>query len=325
MRQRRPLVASEAEVHPLFDRPAFKTFSRLDIYPKVSNDVQRRTTCGGLVSLLCAGFILLLIAHETYHYFVGSDAYHDYLTVDEGVTALVPVNLNITFPSLNCLEVNLDVMDASGAQQHMVRMEIFKSPVSAWGSVVYLGPFRYHSKAFDSEGNEIAVQPSDNPANPSFCGSCYLAERGPSTPMCCNRCEQVQQAHIQQGLSPPPMESIEQCLPGLYQMYPGCNVHGTVFLQKVKGNIHFAPGLAMEGANFMGNRGRCTILLTPSFRRSYAVILLFLEWWGSRLIQENCLAILLFAAWDDRMSACRHCFLPEHRRWWLSAGCVPIS
>ena len=47
-------------------------------------------------------FIILLIITEFYHYAIGSEAYHDHLSVDVGITHKIPVNFNITFHSMQC-------------------------------------------------------------------------------------------------------------------------------------------------------------------------------------------------------------------------------
>ena len=47
LRQRKPLVVPEESIHPLFDRPIFKRFSKLDIYPKTASEVQKKTQVGG--------------------------------------------------------------------------------------------------------------------------------------------------------------------------------------------------------------------------------------------------------------------------------------
>ncbi len=54
------------------------------------------------MSLVAVSLICLLVALEGYQYVAGSSAYHDHLAVDVGIASKVPVNLNITFPSMRC-------------------------------------------------------------------------------------------------------------------------------------------------------------------------------------------------------------------------------
>ena len=48
--------------------------------------------------------------------------------------------------------------------------------------------------------------------------------------------------HQSQGLPLPPSNTVEQCIVELMNANPGCNMNGQLTVQKVTGNIHFAPG-----------------------------------------------------------------------------------
>lgn len=263
-RQRRPLVVPEEAAHPLFERPLFKRLTRLDVYAQPSADVQRRSAVGGAISLTAVAVIGLLVAGEVYGYAAGTEAYHDHLAVDVGVAPRVPIALNITFPAMQCQDVSLDVMDATGNHQNNVHTDLYKSPVNGKGRLVFRG--QYHSVPFTKNGHPVALDPVDDPSSPSYCGKCYIEPHGArywvekvtgslqshldldnDTARCCNHCAEVMAIYDKHHLMRPPEEEVEQCLHGLFMKNPGCNIRGTLHVQKVKGSFHFAPGTALDG------------------------------------------------------------------------------
>eukprot|EP00667_Euglena_gracilis_P009325 EG_transcript_9471 len=269
VRQRRPLVVPEEAAHPLFERPIFKKFSRLDVYARPSAEVQRRSAVGGAISLAAVAVLTFLLVTEVFHYAMGTDAYHDQLAVDMGITPKVPVNFDINFPAMQCHDLNLDVLDSTGAQENSVRADLYKVPLDHRGRRAFTGTFR--SVPFTHKGNPVALDPKDDPGSPSFCGKCYIEPTGKRywveklgrpfrhrggpdqdpDPDCCNSCQEVMAMYDKHGLPRPPEEEVEQCLHHLFLKNPGCNLHGTLHLQKVKGNFHFAPGQAVDG-NLLG-------------------------------------------------------------------------
>ncbi len=85
------------------------------------------------------------------------------------------------------------------------------------------------------------------------CGSCYGA--GATKDACCNTCAEVQKAYSDKQWNLPDLDTILQCkLEGIAdqqkeQMNEGCNVHGKLSINKVAGNIHFAPGKSFQQGN----------------------------------------------------------------------------
>lgn len=103
----------------------------------------------------------------------------------------------------------------------------------------------------DSKGAELAlVKPGGDE-----CGSCYgarpLAANG-----CCNTCDEVRQAYANMGWGMgSDLDQFEQCVRENWrekiekQSNEGCNVHGQISVNKVRGNFHFAPGQSFQQAN----------------------------------------------------------------------------
>ena len=86
--------------------------------------------------------------------------------------------------------------------------------------------------------------------NPDYCGECYGAPApGSATkPSCCNTCSEVREAYAAVSWSFGRGEGVEQCEREHYgeqldqQRREGCRIDGSIRVNKVVGNFHFAPG-----------------------------------------------------------------------------------
>lgn len=89
---------------------------------------------------------------------------------------------------------------------------------------------------------------------PGYCGSCQgLKIQDQSGKLvCCNSCSSVFAAHEHMGVEPPKMEDIEQCRlenwPILIKEHAseGCRMSGSLEVNKVSGNFHFAAGKSFD-------------------------------------------------------------------------------
>jgi hypothetical protein len=96
-----------------------------------------------------------------------------------------------------------------------------------------------------TSGAEKAMQPAHE------CGSCYGATslRGDG---CCNTCQEVREAYVKMGWGMVNAKEIDQCIREGWlerfekQSNEGCNIHGHLLVNKVRGNFHFAPGDAFQ-------------------------------------------------------------------------------
>lgn len=85
----------------------------------------------------------------------------------------------------------------------------------------------------------------------NYCGPCYGAHFKGEETSCCNTCEDVQRAYADQGWVGEP-DDFEQCVregwkeKTIAQAREGCNIHGTLEVNKVRGNFHFSAGRAFS-------------------------------------------------------------------------------
>lgn len=84
-----------------------------------------------------------------------------------------------------------------------------------------------------------------------YCGPCYGANVGGVANPCCNTCEEVQRAYTDMGWSAD-ADIFEQCVREGWkekttaQSREGCRMHGTLSVNKLRGNFHFSAGRAFS-------------------------------------------------------------------------------
>ena len=92
----------------------------------------------------------------------------------------------------------------------------------------------------------------------TVCGiiSCYGAET--SQLSCCNTCDDVREAYRLKGWAFNNPKGIQQCIDEGFtdkldqQTKEGCKVRGFIEVNKVGGNMHFAPGKSFQQHNVHG-------------------------------------------------------------------------
>ena len=88
------------------------TLLSLDAFAKTEEDVRVRTRAGGLITLSCILTTLFLLVNEWGQF--NSVVTRPQLVVDRDRHAKLELNMDVTFPSMPCDLVNLDIMDDSG-------------------------------------------------------------------------------------------------------------------------------------------------------------------------------------------------------------------
>ncbi|KAH6560727.1 hypothetical protein BASA50_007239 [Batrachochytrium salamandrivorans] len=225
----------------------FSSLKKYDAYAKPLDDFRIRTTSGALVTVLSTIFILFLTMSEFVDWY--QKEMLTSLEVDKGRKEKMIINMNVTFHHLPCYLISIDVMDVAGEHQNNLPHSMHKSRLDEMGNTIEkkMGALgNTDSSTVDKEVREKAL-------DPKYCGSCY----GGTAPAngCCNTCEQVQVAYEHSGWSFTDPDSIEQCVREGWskkvenQSKESCNVYGHVEVNKVQGNIHFAPGRSFQQSN----------------------------------------------------------------------------
>jgi hypothetical protein len=214
-----------------------KRIQRFDAYPKTVEDFRIRTTTGATISIVSALFISWLFISE-FVYYMRVDV-NPQLFVDTTRGEKLKINIDITFPHLSCAFLTVDAMDITGSQQLDISTNLYRTRLDLTGR--QLGSEKQN--VGDSAALTVSGQTSDD-----YCGSCY----GAGNQKCCNTCQEVREAYRKAGWAFTNPDGIEQCArEGLsekikQQQDEGCRVHGFLEVNKIAGNVHFAPGVSFQ-------------------------------------------------------------------------------
>lgn len=223
----------------------------LDAFAKTLDDRKIKTSSGGIITIICfiTTFILLSNEYKDYNRIV----LRPELVVDRDRDNKLDINLDISFPQLPCDLISLDVMDLTGD----IEFDLLKNG--------------FTKIRLDSNGNEIdetsfdANEQIDENANlgskDGYCGPCYGAlnqngndDKPDNEKICCNLCENVRIAYAQVGWKFYDGKDIEQCEREGYvnkinsRLNEGCRIKGTAEINKIGGNLHFAPGASISAS-----------------------------------------------------------------------------
>ncbi|KAL7199848.1 hypothetical protein ACSBR2_022036 [Camellia fascicularis] len=226
----------------------FGKLRNLDAYPKINEDFYSRTLSGGVITVVSSIAILLLFFSELRLYL--HTVTETKLVVDTSRGETLHINFDVTFPSIPCSILSLDAMDISGEQHLDIRHDIFKKRIDSHGNVIEvrqegIGAPKIE-KPLQRHGGRLEK-------DEKYCGSCFGAEM--SDDDCCNSCEEVREAYRKKGWGMTNPDLIDQCKrEGFVQKIKdeegeGCNIHGSLEVNKVAGNFHFALGKSFHQSN----------------------------------------------------------------------------
>uniref|UniRef100_A0A061R484 Endoplasmic reticulum-golgi intermediate compartment protein 3-like n=1 Tax=Tetraselmis sp. GSL018 TaxID=582737 RepID=A0A061R484_9CHLO len=212
---------------------------RLDAYPKVQEDFFNRTLSGGIITIVSSLIMFLLFVSEL-SLFLKVQTSHE-LSVDVSRGEQLNINVDVTFPRMPCSWMSLDAMDISGDLHLDVDHNVYRRRLSAEGLPLDDGE-RHHV----GPSEQVNASAADTPE----CGSCYGAND--KDDQCCNTCDEVREAYRRKGWALVGLDGIVQCdKEGFHnrikeQAGEGCHIWGSIAVNKVAGNIHFAPGKSFQ-------------------------------------------------------------------------------
>ncbi|SCU96165.1 LAMI_0F05468g1_1 [Lachancea mirantina] len=223
------------------------TLLSLDVFAKTEEDVRIRTRTGGFITLACIVMTMSLLLNEWFHF--NKVVTRPQLVVDRDRHMKLDLFVDISFPHLPCDLVNLDIMDAAGE----IQLDLLDS---GWSKT-----------RLDADGNSLGTQKYEVgkdvseqlPEDENYCGSCYMArdqsrndQVDPSERVCCQTCEDVRDAYAEKNWAFFDGKNIEQCEREGYverlnnHLSEGCRIGGRAKLNRIEGNLHFAPGKAFQ-------------------------------------------------------------------------------
>ncbi|KAI7871534.1 endoplasmic reticulum vesicle transporter-domain-containing protein [Spinellus fusiger] len=216
-------------------------FRHFDGYAKTMDDFRVKTTIGALVTVVSTMIIIFLVFFELNVY--RTPVWRPELVVDKGRKEKMTIHFNITFPKMPCHMLSVDIMDDSGDHISGYTHDVYKVRLDLMG--VELTSEKEKTLGDNTQKVGKVLQ-EFNP-----CGSCYGAT-SPRGDNCCNTCEEVRTAYVNMGWGLGDPDKIDQCLREGWrerietQSNEGCNIHGKLLVNKVRGNFHIAPGQAFQ-------------------------------------------------------------------------------
>ncbi|KAM3124996.1 hypothetical protein CJJ07_000470 [Candidozyma auris] len=223
----------------------------LDAFAKTVEDARVKTASGGMITLICVFIVLLLIRNEYNEY--TSMIVRPELVVDRDVNKQLDINLDITFPNVPCGVLTLDILDNSGDLHLDVLQsgfEIFR--VLPSGQEIK-DDLPIMSGVEKWEETLVGLSEEEK-ARGVPCGSCYGAVDQTDSKHCCNSCKAVRLAYAVKKWAFYDGENIEQCEKEGYVQNmkqrindrEGCRVKGSAKINRISGNLHFAPGIQIS-------------------------------------------------------------------------------
>lgn len=221
----------------------------LDAFAKTVEDARVKTASGGLITLVCVLIVLLLIRNEYYDYTLL--VVRPELAVNREVNKQLDITLDVLFPHVPCGVLTMDILDLTGdlhVDIFSLGFEVFR--LTSNGEVkddlpVLLGADRVDDVC---RGLTEAEAQANAP-----CGLCYGALDQSANQHCCNTCEAVRMAYAVKQWGFYDGAEIAQCEQEGYvermtlriRDNEGCRIKGLAKINRILGNLHFAPGIAL--------------------------------------------------------------------------------
>lgn len=216
-----------------------RSIRSVDIYHKTDTDYTIQHNAGGIISLCMIFIISILILSELYNYLF--PPLHHQLSVEQRsqYQQHMYINFNITFPSLICNDIGIDVMDVSGeASVDTHSKSIQRVKLAANGG--WIG--QPYSEEQDNHDVDIALQmlqiqgqllnSLNNANNRNKDGKQQQPGQQPGT--------STQRRLLQYDLLNIPQLYEQHNNPAIDGV--GCLLYGNIRVNKVGGNLHVALG-----------------------------------------------------------------------------------
>lgn len=225
----------------------------LDAFSKTEEDVRVRTRSGALITLGCVVVTIMLLFSEWTQ--LQHIVNRPQLVLDRDRQLKLDINLDISFPNMPCELLALDIVDDSReVQLDLLQGGFTKTRLDSHGKPISTDDYELGSSNVAS----LLDIPED------YCGPCYgaldqagNADLQEKDRVCCQTCEEVREAYAAAGWAFFDGTNIEQCEREGYvdvinrHLHEGCRVRGQAKLNRIQGNIHFAPGTPIKIDNSM--------------------------------------------------------------------------
>ncbi|EPY52682.1 COPII-coated vesicle component Erv46 [Schizosaccharomyces cryophilus OY26] len=218
---------------------------KFDFFQKTVEDARIKTASGGLITLISSAIVLFVILLEWIQY--RKVVVVPEIVVNPSHGERMEINFNVTFAKIPCQLLSVDVLDISGEFQQDVQHSVSKTRLSPEGKVISVDNLLLNDPENDQD-------PLNTTPEEKTCGDCYgAADFAPvDTPGCCNTCNAVREAYGRANWGIGDVDAFKQCKEEHFkenyeaQKVEGCNLAGQLFVNRMAGNFHIAPGRSSQ-------------------------------------------------------------------------------
>lgn len=205
--------------------------SSFDVYPKTLQEFRQRTLTGAIVSVCTIGLVALLTIFEVVDFAQVQTKHHLYVDTARG-SSQMRINVNISFPALPCSVILLDTLDLSGNHAPMTAHSIVKTQLDANGRPL---PSTKADTPTAGRPGRVPLFDSKGGHNHGAAAGKSLKELGQAA----GRGDVLLSALLSE-LLPTVFEDKEAIAELRTHIGEGCHIEGSVTVNKVAGNFHFA-------------------------------------------------------------------------------------
>ena len=221
-----------------------------DAFARPVQEFQVKTAVGGYISIGSICLVAALFLSEL-KYFLTLETKDEMLIDQSQERKYLNVSLDISFSSLPCPVLSMNLLDPKQNNVMHVAHEIFKTRLSSSGEVI--------GKRIRDGLQNVAMSPADlatvfrdqqvtaNHSSARFrCPSCYQSMFDEDS--CCNSCKEVRHAFLNHGWDDRPDDyTFAQCIDEAYQRTSaqsgeGCRVQARLHVRKVPATLHIGIG-----------------------------------------------------------------------------------
>ncbi|CCF57497.1 hypothetical protein KAFR_0C05060 [Kazachstania africana CBS 2517] len=233
------------------------TLLSIDAFSRAQDDIRIRTKSGAIITISCIAVTVILLINQWLQFQYSISTITN-LVVDRERNLKLNLDFDITFTNLPCNLINIDILDDASFLQSIIdpdsssftKIRIDRSS----GKPISSSEFNLNEKTYE-------YPPDDE----NYCGPCYGAKDQSINDkegikkedrVCCQTCSDVKNSYLDAGWAFFDGKNIEQCEREGYiekinsQLNEGCQIKGSnVLINRVNGNLHFAPGEAYHNPN----------------------------------------------------------------------------
>lgn len=217
-----------------------------DAFARPVQEFQVKTAVGGYISIGSICLVAALFLSEL-RYFLTLETKDEMLIDQSQERKYLNMSLDVTFSSLPCSVLGVNLLDPKQNNVMHVAHEIFKERLTSTGEVI--------GKPIRDGLQNVAMTPADlatvfrdqqvkanHSSTRSRCPSCFQSLFDEDS--CCNSCKEVREAFLNHGWDDRPDDYIfSQCIDEAYQrtaaqIGEGCHVKARLHVRKVPATLH---------------------------------------------------------------------------------------